>query len=210
MTDMSATPRMFNIRVTYLSGGEPFATETFTIAWFAGADPAAVAAELAEQSPYWNERIPDLGRAVDIEPDDPEDPDPTPPAGAGAIAGQADMRDAGGDARAGAGMRTLHPPDDGRLLEIGRYVVLSTAHLRCATAEQLTAWARMPPSDQPLAVASTQHGWFLPTGESSAMASVGLPDEIPAILAFGRDQGCGYVLLDCDGDCVATLPVFPW
>jgi len=95
-------------------------------------------------------------------------------------------------------------------MEFGRYVVLSTAHVRCATAEQLTAWAQLPPSDQPLVVASTHYGWFLHTRAVVDPGDPRLPDELGAILAFGRAQGCDYVLLDCDGDRTDALAVFPW
>jgi len=93
-------------------------------------------------------------------------------------------------------------------MEFGKYVVLSTAHVRCATAERLTAWTRLPPELQPVAVAPTSNGWFLPTGRRSDADR--LPGELPAILAFGLDHGCDYVLLDSDGTEVAELPVFPW
>lgn len=95
-------------------------------------------------------------------------------------------------------------------MEFGRYVVLSTAHVRCATAELLTGWALQPPTDQPLAVASTQYGWFLPTRLLSDPDDPRLPEELRGLLAFGRELGCDYVLLDCDGDRSGTLPVFPW
>jgi hypothetical protein len=95
-------------------------------------------------------------------------------------------------------------------MEFGKYVVLSTAHVRCATAELLTAWALLPPTDQPLPVASTHYGWFLPTRHLAIPDDLRLPDELGALLAFGRDQGCDYVLLDCDGDRTDVLPVFPW
>ncbi|WP_447725541.1 DUF5983 family protein [Sphingomonas koreensis] len=93
-------------------------------------------------------------------------------------------------------------------MEFGKYVVLSTAHVRCATAERLTAWAKLPPELQPIAVAPTSYGWFLPTHSVSDAEE--LPEELPAILAFGRDRGCDHVLLDSDGEEVAELPVFPW
>src|SRR3546814_7918305 len=44
-------------------------------------------------------------------------------------------------------------------METGQYLVLSTAHIRCATGQILTAWADYPPHKQPLPVAPTQYGW---------------------------------------------------
>ncbi len=93
-------------------------------------------------------------------------------------------------------------------MEFGRYVVLSTAHVRCATAERLNALAGLPPEAQPLAVASTQCGWLLGTRRPTDGTDV--PDELHAILALGRRHGCGYVLLDSDGAETSELPVFPW
>lgn len=93
-------------------------------------------------------------------------------------------------------------------MEFGKYVVLSTAHVRCATAERLTAWTGLPPELQPIAVAPTSYGWFLPT--RSLVDAEQLPEELPAILAFGLGHGCDYVLLDSDGEEASELPVFPW
>jgi hypothetical protein len=96
------------------------------------------------------------------------------------------------------------------IMEFGRYVVLSTAHVHYATAELLTAWALLPPADQPLAVASTQYGWFVSTRPLSDPADRRVPEELLGLLSFGREQRCDYVLLDCDGDRTDALPVFPW
>ncbi|WP_137871057.1 hypothetical protein [Sphingopyxis sp. 2PD] len=83
-------------------------------------------------------------------------------------------------------------------METGQYLVLSTAHIRCATGQLLTAWADYPPHRRPLCVAPTQYGWFLHTMTLPPEAQRCLPKELPAILALGRDNGCDYVLLDSD------------
>ncbi|MCP3731298.1 hypothetical protein M9978_12755 [Sphingomonas sp. MG17] len=93
-------------------------------------------------------------------------------------------------------------------MPIGKFVVIGTMHVRCATAQRLSDWALLTAADQPLAVSATPGGWFLPTHEVECGADV--PPELHAILAFGRKHGCGYVLLDCDGPECAALPVFPW
>jgi hypothetical protein len=95
-------------------------------------------------------------------------------------------------------------------METGQYLMLSTAHIRCATGQLLTNWADLPPVRQPLPVAPTQYGWFLPTREIAGAAARHLPKELPAILALGRNHGCDYVLLDCDGPTEDVLPTFPW
>src|SRR3546814_16953888 len=84
-------------------------------------------------------------------------------------------------------------------METGQYLVLSTAHIRCATGQILTAWADYPPHKQPLPVAPTQYGWFLHTMTPPPEAQRRLPKELPPILAFGRANGCDYVLPDSDG-----------
>lgn len=93
-------------------------------------------------------------------------------------------------------------------MEFGRYVVLSTAHIRCSTAEELTRWAALAPDLQPVAVSLTGYGWFVATRTVAGSATV--PAELHAILAFGRTHDCDYVLLDCDGDKAAELAVLPW
>jgi hypothetical protein len=95
-------------------------------------------------------------------------------------------------------------------MEIGQYLVLSTAHIRCATGQCLADWSSLPAERQPLPVAATPHGWFLATYEVTGRASCGLPDELPPILALGRKNGCDYILLDCDGPVESALPIFPW
>lgn len=95
-------------------------------------------------------------------------------------------------------------------METGQYLVLSTAHIRCATGQLLTNWADLTPAHQPLAVAPTGYGWFLLTLEVTDEAARLLPKELPAILALGRAQGCDYVLLDSDGPVEDVLPTFPW
>lgn len=95
-------------------------------------------------------------------------------------------------------------------MHIGRHLVLSTAHVRCATAELLENWSRLPARHQPLAVASTQYGWFVETRQQKCAQTVQLPEELPAILAFGRGHDCTYILLDCDGPEEGALPRYPW
>lgn len=95
-------------------------------------------------------------------------------------------------------------------METGQYLVLSTAHIRCATGQLLNAWADYPPHRQPLPVAPTQYGWFLHTGALLPDTQRRLPKELPTILALGRASECEYVLLDSDGPIEKGLPTFPW
>ena len=95
-------------------------------------------------------------------------------------------------------------------MEYGKYLVLSTAHVRCSTGELLDRWAKLSVTEQPLAVASTHYGWFIPTRAVEGEAAKHLPAEVPPILAFARARGCDHVLFDCDGPSIAELTQFPW
>jgi hypothetical protein len=170
MAEISAPPtRAYRIRVEFFSDSELFAVDTFTIDLPDGQDPITAAEGLADESIYFDERIPDLSRTIAIEP----------------------LESVG-------------------LTEFGKYVVLSTAHIRCATAELLQSWAGLSANAQPLVIASTQCGWFVSTYPIDGPDLAHLPAELPDILAFARDHDCDYVLLDCDGGRSDALPVFPW
>ncbi|MCH2221039.1 MAG: hypothetical protein MK097_12075, partial [Dechloromonas sp.] len=78
------------------------------------------------------------------------------------------------------------------------------------TADLLDAWAVLEPSSRPLAVASTHYGWFIPTREAEEPDRQQIPEEVLAAMRFGRDQGCDYLLFDCDADEITSLTVFPW
>lgn len=70
-----------HVRVEYFSGGETFAVDTFHVDEPASGEIEAVVAAIAEASPYFNDRVPELSYAITIVPIDPDDPEP-PPAGA--------------------------------------------------------------------------------------------------------------------------------
>jgi hypothetical protein len=95
-------------------------------------------------------------------------------------------------------------------MEFGRYLVLSTAHVRCSTGQLLDQWAKLSATEQPLPVASTHYGWFIATRLVEGDAAKRLPAELPPILAFARALDCDHVLFDCDGPEIAALTQFPW
>ncbi|WDF75250.1 DUF5983 family protein [Novosphingobium sp. KACC 22771] len=95
-------------------------------------------------------------------------------------------------------------------LEHGRYCVLSTAHLSAATAELLDLWSSWPPGDRPLDIAAAVHGWFVPTRLRDESGAAPLPEDLAALITFGRERGFAYVLVDCDGDMVDDLPLCNW
>lgn len=95
-------------------------------------------------------------------------------------------------------------------MEIGSHLVLSTVHVSMKTADLLDGWAALEPSSRPLAVASTHYGWFIPTREAEEPDRDQIPDDVLAAMRLGREQGCDYVLFDCDAGEIDALPTFPW
>jgi len=94
--------------------------------------------------------------------------------------------------------------------ETGTYCVLSTAHLTVQTADRLDKWASWPPSDRPIDIAASVYGWFVPTRALSEERCAQLPKDLLHLIAFGRDRGFRFVLLDCDAGTVDDLPVHDW
>ncbi len=78
-TSSQSGARTFDVRIEYFSEGEPFALETFTVSVADDEDIHTVARGLADRSVYAHPQIPDLTRAITIEPIQPDDPDAPPP-----------------------------------------------------------------------------------------------------------------------------------
>jgi hypothetical protein len=112
--------------------------------------------------------------------------------------------------KSGSVAQFAHVPRKEPPLEIGRHLVLSTVHVSMKTADMLDGWALLEPSDRPLAVASTHYGWFIPTLEAEEPDREQIPDEVLAAMHVGREQGCEYLLFDCDACEIDGLVVFPW
>lgn len=94
-------------------------------------------------------------------------------------------------------------------LEFGNYLALSTSHVSGATADLLEEWSVMDPEWQPIEVASTRYGWFVPTLPEQCRDPA-LPADLVQALAFTRDEGCTYLLLDRDAATTERLPIFDW
>jgi hypothetical protein len=109
---------------------------------------------------------------------------------------------------------TLEPPiiplRIPQLPETGTYCVLSTAHLTFQTADRLDKWASWPPSERPIDIAASVYGWFVPTRELAEECRAQLPEDLLRLIAFGRDRGFRFVLLDCDAGSLDVLPVHDW
>lgn len=80
---MATTPgptRTYDVRVEFLSGDEPFAEFRILLDEPEGGNVETAAAALAEASPYFNDRIPELSYRITLLPIDPDDPVPPPAA----------------------------------------------------------------------------------------------------------------------------------
>jgi hypothetical protein len=95
-------------------------------------------------------------------------------------------------------------------LRIGCHLVISTSHIRPSTADLLDQWAQMLPAFRPLGVAESGHGWFVLTDPLDGEARMMVPPELLAAIDFARRQGCRWLLLDRDADCVDGLETFDW
>lgn len=176
-----ASHTRFDVIAIYASNGERFARQHLRIDVADHISPYVAARAWAERGPYADPRIPGLAIFLIVTPAAVRDAEP---ASSHAI------------------------PTAAR--DVGCYLVLSTAHIRCSTAQMLDHWAELPIHRQPLAVARLGLGWFVSTRATSMRGAESLAEEIPAILAFGRAQGCDHVLLDCDGPEERMLPLYPW
>jgi len=76
LANLPAQPLRFVVDVEFLSGREPFATETYEVEAFNWTDAKRAAFRLADDSPFDNDSIPDLGRRAvehtDHEPSAPK------------------------------------------------------------------------------------------------------------------------------------------
>lgn len=82
MDMINASVRTVAVRAEYLSNGERYAAEEFTLEIADGLDSYTLALARANDSPYADARVPDLHIAITIDPvdpDDPDDPEPRPP-----------------------------------------------------------------------------------------------------------------------------------
>lgn len=112
--------------------------------------------------------------------------------------------------------RPPEPPSGGAAdpgkapLELGRHLVLSTAHVSLATSQLLANWATHPVEVQPLTVAATWYGWFVSTFEVEGDDAVRIPADLAEVQRFARSLDCAYILFDCDADEVEGLQRFSW
>ncbi|HEX7856962.1 MAG TPA: hypothetical protein VF503_25050 [Sphingobium sp.] len=102
------------------------------------------------------------------------------------------------------------PEPDDRTLEIALTLVLNTVHIAPSTALLLDQWAEAEPDSQPISVADTGVGWFLPSLALGAEAADLVPADPLAVIAFARSKGCRLLLLDRDGPEIEGLGRHAW
>lgn len=107
---------------------------------------------------------------------------------------------------------TVIPPIEPReALETPRMLVLSTAHITHRTSLILDG---KRPGPKPLLYPKGEYGWFIPIidplgYDSGEDVRWSLPDLL-AIRQFAQAAGCGWIMLDCDGDTLEGLPTYEW
>src|SRR3546814_9485043 len=72
--------------------------------------------------------------------------------------------------------------DSSHALRVGRHLVISTSHIRPATADLLDQWAPMIPESRPLGVAEAGYGWFVLTDPLDGLRSEEHTSELQSLM----------------------------
>lgn len=83
-------------------------------------------------------------------------------------------------------------------------LVLSTAHLRRATAEAMNA-----PGTAEWIFDEIQYGYLVKVTQER-VPEMGIPDELWGCMEFAKSNGCSHIRFDCDGATYESLPKFNW
>lgn len=94
--------------------------------------------------------------------------------------------------------------------EIELTLILSSAHIRPATADLLMLWSEETSGHRPLGTSGTDYGWIVRTTMVEGELSTEIPADLAAALALGRRHGCRHVLFDHDATPLDTLETFDW
>ena len=88
--------------------------------------------------------------------------------------------------------------------EIQRSLVVSDAHMRRESAKDIENG--VPWGD------TVNYGYRVYAGQLGDIGKPeeAVPDEVAAVCELARQQGCTYVIFDCDGYTLESLPVFDW
>ncbi|MGE4410432.1 MAG: hypothetical protein AB7D33_07675 [Sphingobium sp.] len=99
---------------------------------------------------------------------------------------------------------------DPERLEIGNYVALSSSHMSWPTTEKIDEWMKFDPCDRPVSIADTHYGWLISTDPSSFGDTSEIPADLVGVLAFARELGCNYLILDRDASTTDRLAGYEW
>lgn len=106
--------------------------------------------------------------------------------------------------------RSVGNPATDAIAVIGKYQLLSTAHLSMNTARLLDSWCNGHAHEAPTTIARNAHGWFLSTRSMSADRERALPADLMAAILFARRRGIDLLHFDCDGPTLPQLLVHDW
>ncbi len=89
------------------------------------------------------------------------------------------------------------------MLEIRKFLTLSTGHVTAETATKLDLY----PAAWGIYGGPLEAGWFIWAPEHDIE---GAPEDLMRVLRFARAHDCPYVLFDRDGDVIPDLPTWEW
>ena len=101
-------------------------------------------------------------------------------------------------------------------LEIHKMLVLKTSHVspltsaRIAEGTERQASGGLTEDDFWLPQFTRDEGWMFYTRDTKQEETHGAPEDLLVVLRFALEQGCHWVMFDCDGPEVEGLPLFEW
>ena len=92
--------------------------------------------------------------------------------------------------------------------EIALMVCLSTAHITKSTRDLLQDYVEdnCHRIKAPITYEKGVYGYFVVISEIDP----GWPHDLVQILTWAKNQGCTWLMLDCDGPEMPELPVYDW
>lgn len=93
---------------------------------------------------------------------------------------------------------------------IRKFLELSTGHVTRETSEWLDAEAQDQVHGKAVTnIFSTDGGWFI-WADEEWLTGRGAPKDLLNLAAFAKSYECDYLMLDCDGERIDTLPFSEW
>jgi len=89
-------------------------------------------------------------------------------------------------------------------IETHKMLALSTGHVTPETRDALNDGAHC-------AYQKGDWGWFVPVFDpDDDDRDGGAPDDLVAICRYAREQGCSWLMFDCDADPIPGLATYDW